>query len=321
MRFRTLDELDPSMEGGRTLLQLMAFGGSSSRRSIDEVRRRFPRWADYVALFATESDRVLGQVFVLRFPYVFRSGPETVSGLAAVTTRPDRRRTGIARALLDEVHRREREAGVRFSTLWTNPSWGAHALYESLGYRDVYSAPWALSLPEGRTMDGRTDARVRAARPSDLSEIELLHDRSVEDRLGFGPRPRGFLRALELSGRIDAAKQLLVLRERGKLLGYAHVDRTLQRIICGELVAATARDRRRLIAAVVALDARVPVAFQHSVVTEAPEPWRTIGFLTAPRSWWGLMAAPLNGSWTAREAAREFATADRRFVCYAGDRF
>ena len=133
MRVLPYDELSPPMHRDRALLHLSAFGGVFLSREIALMRRKLPTFSDYVGLFAVEGARVLGQLYVLRLPYEFSDGPGTISGIAGVATRPDVGRTGIARRLLTEAHRRERRAGQRYCSLWTNRSWGAHALYESLG--------------------------------------------------------------------------------------------------------------------------------------------------------------------------------------------
>jgi [ribosomal protein S18]-alanine N-acetyltransferase len=59
-----------------------------------------------------------------------------------VATLPDRRRLGVARALLEESEARGRERGARLTTLEVRRSnEGAIALYESLGYRRVGMRP------------------------------------------------------------------------------------------------------------------------------------------------------------------------------------
>jgi hypothetical protein len=274
-----------------------------------------------VGLFAIEQRRVVGQVFVMRIPYTFRDGIEPISGIVAVGTRPDRGRSGVARTVLTEVHRRERDAGVRYATLWTNRSWGAHGLYEKLGYRDVYSAPWAVhsggvsrSAPSG-------PVRVRAARRSDLRGIERLHVQASARRLGFTPRVPEFLRVAVATREVDPAKELLVAERDGRLEGYAHVDRNPYRSVCGELVATSATTRRRLVGAVARTSHGAPYAFQHSPVVDSPTLFAGPGFSTSPRSWYGLMALDLRREWTAREAVQRLATDDQRFLCMSGDRF
>ncbi len=183
MRFLTYDELSPSTETDRMLIQLASFASVFPRRSIDLWRRRTKRFADYVGVFAEERGRLLGQTFVLRIPYTFRGGTEVVSGIAGVGTRPDRGRAGVARAILTEVHRREKEAGIRFSTLWTNRSWGAHDLYAKLGYQDVYSSPWVVHGPSRAVP--RKFKTVRPARRGELAELERFHAARLRAALGF----------------------------------------------------------------------------------------------------------------------------------------
>jgi GNAT superfamily N-acetyltransferase len=321
MKFLTYDELSSSMESGRTLLHLAAFGGVFPRRTIELWRRRAKTLADYVGLYAVEGDDLLGQVLVLRIPYVFRDETGVISGIAGVATRPDQGRAGIARSLLTEVHRRERAAGIRYSALWTNRSWGAHALYEELGYRDVYSSPWVVH--GGKTIRGPVPRRrgVRPARPADLATVDRLHDQAAVGRLGFCRRPPGFSHVAALSGWIDPAKNLIVAEANRKLLGYAQVDRNSQRVVCGELVAPSSVVQRTLVEEVRRTASGLPFAFQHTIVTDAPELFRDLGYSIVPRSWYVLMGNALGREWSPQEAIRQFATDDRRFLCLAGDRF
>lgn len=319
MRFLTFDELTPSMEGDRTLIHLASFGGAFPRSSIDLWRRRTKSFADYVGLFAVERGRLLGQTFVLRIPYTFPGGTELVSGIAAVGTRPDRRRAGVARGILTEIHRREKAAGIRFSALWTNRSWGAHGLYEKLGYRDVYSSPWAVHPPLDRRLPGPRG--VRSARRSDLADLERLHSQQAQGRLGFLREPDGYLSVAAAAGELDPGKELIVLGPGGRLRGYARLDTNPYRTTCGELVATSLAARRSLVIEVQRRSRRRPFAFQHTPVTDAPELFRGSGFSAVPTGWYVLMASALGRSWTPGAALSEFATNDRRFLCMSGDRF
>ena len=321
MQLRALDELTPSMEVDRTLLHMAAFGGTFPSRSIELWRRRSKMLVEYVGLFAVERGHVVGQTFVLRIPYTFRDGPEVVSGLAGVTTRPDRARGGIARALLAEVHRREKEAGIRFITLWTNRSWGAHGLYEQLGYRDLYSSPWAVHAGTRPRRKGRSIPLVGRAHRGDLAEIEGLHAELARGRLGFCQRPPAFLRTAALAGELHPDKELLVARAGGKLVGYAHLEQNPYRTVCGELVAASRAAKGALVSEVGRVANGTPFAFQHTPVTDDPRRFAGPGYSTSTRGWWGLMGCDLGRTWSSRDAIRQFATDDRRFLCLAGDRF
>ncbi len=321
MRVLTFDELSPSMEADRALLQVAAFGGVFPRRSIEIWRSGSTVFTDYVGLFAAEGDRLVAQVYVLRMPYTFRDGTEIISGLAGVATRPDRGRGGIARAILTEAHRRERAAGVRFISLWTNRSWGAHRLYETLGYRDIYSSPWAIHQGPPAPASSRRRPGLASARVSDLREIERLHCREAGGQLGFCREPNGYLRTARRAGELHPEKALVVARERGALVGYAHIDRTPYRTICGEMVATSLRTRRALIAEVGRLARGAVYGFQHTPVSDVPRLFRPPAYALSPRAWWGYMGASLSGEWSRREAVRRFATDDPRFLCLAGDRF
>jgi GNAT superfamily N-acetyltransferase len=319
MRFLTFDELTPSMEVDRTLIHLTSFGGAFPRQSIEVWRRRMKSFADYVGIFAVERGRLLGQTIVQRIPYTFSAGKEVVSGIAAVGTRPDRRRSGVARAILTEIHQREKDAGIRFSTLWTNRSWGAHALYEKLGYRDVYSAPWAVHAPLGRRLP--KSRGVRSARRSELTNLERLHAQQAQGRLGFLREPNGYLRAAVEAHELDPSKDLIVVRSDGQVRGYAVLESTSHRVICGELVADSRTIRKRLVSEIERRAGSRPFAFQHTPVTDAPELFRGSGFSTVPCGWYVYMASALGRTWTPRAAISQFATTDRRFLCMSWDRF
>jgi GNAT superfamily N-acetyltransferase len=319
MRFLTYDELTPSAEADRTLIHLTSFGGAFAPRSIELERRRTKTYADYVGVFAAERDHLLGQTFALRIPFTFPGGTELVSGVAAVATRPDRGRAGVARAILTEVHRREREAGIRFSILWTNRSWGAHALYEKLGYRDVYSSPWAVKPPGGAVP--RRPKGIRPARQEELDDLERLHARQAEGRLGFLREPNGYLRVWTATGDIDPSKEVVVQRAGRRVQGYALVQSNPYRTFCGELVVTSRASRQALVSEVRRRAKHTPFAFGHTPVRDAPELFRGHGYSFVPTGWNVLMASSLGQDWSERAAVSQFATRDPRFLCMSGDSF
>ena len=321
MRILTYDELPLELDPERALIHLAALSATASRRRIALDRDRLKRTADYVGLFAVEDGHILGHLYVLRIPYTFPDGPGTVSGIASVGTRPDRARTGVARILLSEAHLREREAGIEHCTLWTNRSWGAHALYEKLGYRDIYSSPWAVHIPFPAQRPHPPNPGVRAGLPSDLDEIDRFHDRQAEGRVGFCLRPKGFLRAQVQAERLDPAINLLVARDGRKLVGYALLDRTPQRVTCGEMATTTRVVQRALIEAVGHVANGVPFAFQHTPVTDTPGLFHGAGFSNLSLGWYVFMGLTHGHEQTVTEAEQEFVTDDSRFICLAGDRF
>ncbi len=321
MRTLSYDELTPGLHQDRALVHLAAFGGIASPRSIDELRRRSNRLAEYVGMFAVEDDRVIGQVFVERLPYEFPDGPALLTGIAAVATRPDRRRAGVARTLLAEVLARERAEGREHAVLWTDRSWVAHALYERLGFRDVYSPPWVVGAPPRVPGSSVPVEGIRPATAEDCDALEELHDRACSERLGFRRRPRGSLSAWAAAGRIDPSATLRIVSRGGRLAGYAHLDRAPSRVVCGELVALSSSARRDLLREVGRSAEGRPVAFQHTLVTDDPHLLARRGSVDSPVSGRVLMAARLGRAWSSSEAIGKFATDDPRFVCLAGDRF
>jgi len=317
MQIRTFDELTPEMERSRQLVNISAFGTIFSRERIADMRRR-KAVADYVGVCAVERGEVLGHVAVELIPYDFPDGPETISGIATVGTRPDVGRSGIAGKLLREAHARERAEGRRFSALWTNRSWGAHALYEKLGYRDVYSSPWALHGTPRRPSHA---PGVRPARRSELDALDRLHDAWAAGRIGYCRRHPGSLSSAVRFHYVDPATDLLVYRHRGTLAGYAQLERSPRRVICGELVACTSRAASSLVAGVAGVSGGLPYAFQHTVVIDQPKLFRPPEYLWGKTSWYGMMAADLGGEWSRPQAEVHFGTRDPRFLCLSGDRF
>ncbi len=322
MRIVPFDDLTDRQHADRALLSLAAFGVAVPRTLVEKRRRVFPE-PEYVSLHAVDRDRVVGQLSVVRFPYAFREGIETVAGLAALSTHPGRARTGIARSLLAEAHAREEGAGIRHVTLWTNASWGAYRLYQELGYRDVYSSPWAVRPPRPA---GDRPARVRGAisvrpgRPRDAGFLEELHQRFVRDRLGFRRAP-GRLRLQIRLGELSPPRDLLVAVRDRKPVGYAHLSRTPFRTICDEVVAESPAVRRALVDAVARVAEDGVVAFQHSVVADHPELFPPREWARSPVNWWRFLARDRGRPWRPADAVRRFATTDPAFLCQGGDRF
>jgi GNAT superfamily N-acetyltransferase len=181
--------------------------------------------ADYHAVYAVEDDEILSKVETRWLTFRSPGGSKPVAGISDVTTRPTAGRRGLAGALFEEVHRREAARGVEWSFLWTHLSWGAHRLYERLGYTDVYSTPVSLRhVPRRKARAARRptgyDWRIPTAR--DAGRLEQMLSQATEDRIGFLPRsPGSFKAAFELGWRTPEKLRVLVSgRER---VGYANL--------------------------------------------------------------------------------------------------
>ena len=319
MRIVPWDRLPRSLDPQRVALELAAFSGYVTRRTVGILRRRWPLLSDYVGLFALEEETVVGQLLIRRLPFRTAAGVERVAGIASVTTRFDAQRRGVARALVQEAHRREAAAGMRFALLWTNPSWYAHRLYEELGYRDVWSSPSAVRLLPRRRPSPR-GLTLRPATPSELGGLEALHAEVARDDTGFSPRLRGFLREGHAAGYLDL-EGLLVLRRRGERLGYAVVAKGHDLLRCGEIVA----PRAAMPAMLDALEARA----SHGVLALGNTPVRALDaelrrrgyFVQGGQEWRALMAVALAGPLGPAELREELGVDRPTFRCMSLDRF
>lgn len=277
--------------------------------------------AEYFAVYAVEDGRILSRVEVVRPEFTSETGSQVVCGLADVATRPDSVRRGLAGRLIQEVHRRESALGMRWSFLWTHRSWGAHTLYERLGYRDVYSLPCALG-PRG----GRRTRRLAAGYEwvtvtrRDLPTLGRIFWRSTRGRLGFVRRPPGLLSArVRMGWRVPENHRILY--HRGTPVGYAHLTFTPWHVGVNEVLI---EDSEHMIPMIDALESTTPersISLSSTTfVRDAQQELERRGYVVFPLAHATLMARPLT-----REPRRvedpARVCADPRFSCHRGDTF
>ncbi len=319
MRLVTFDELPDRLHRDAAALQLGAFSGYFSREAIATYRRRSHVFSGYVALFAVDRGTVVGEVFVLRLPFRTRSGVEPVAGIASVTTAVPSSRRGVAARILEEVHRREAAAGIRFALLWTSQAWRAHGLYERLGYRDVFVSPVAARLAPGRRALRRGDT-LRPATARELPRLEGMHRAACRGRLGFSVRPEHHLAVEQACGFLDLPAWL-VFRRSGRWAGYVHLVRGPTHARLGELVA-SGRDRIALLDAVERTVRRGAIVVNNSVALDLRAELLRRGYLVRRGAdWRTLMAKPLLTSMSPAAVRRELGVDDRSFVVMDADRF
>ncbi len=319
MRLVPFDGLPASLERDAAAVQLAAFSGFLSPAVVAKYRRRPNAFADYVAVFAVDRGTVVGETFVLRLPYRSRSGVETIAAIASVTTVVSESRRGVARRVLDEVHRREVAAGTRFAFLWTSQSWRAHGLYEQLGYRDVFVSPLAVRLAPGHRRLCRGDS-LRAATRAELPRLEALHRAATAGRLGFSPRADRAMVVEQACGFL-ALDRVLVYRRSERLAGYVRVDRGPTHFRVGEVVVGP-RDRPGLLDALERTPQEGAIVFVNTPALDLAAELRRRGYLVRRGAdWRALMAKPLRGTMTGPELRRELGVDDPSFVAMAGDRF
>ena len=110
MRILDYDELPSGVEGQAQLLDMSAGWGPMDFRRVGDARRIGYPAADYFGVYAVEGGEVLSMVRVLRLPFTTPKGVEKIGAIQGVVTRRDRARRGLARKLIEEVHK-PREGG------------------------------------------------------------------------------------------------------------------------------------------------------------------------------------------------------------------
>jgi GNAT superfamily N-acetyltransferase len=277
--------------------------------------------ADYGGLAVTEGDRVLAQVTVGRYPLTTPEGTETFTGLADVVTLPDALRRGLCRQLLIELHSRERKDGHHLAMLWTRRSWGAHRLYERLGYRDIYSPPTAVLPPHPSTRRLPPNITVRSARRADSELLESLFERATRGRIGFVPRfPNSFEARFALRWRTPTDHHLVFQGSRP--VGYFFSGESPRHLAVFEGVVTDRALLSRLVDAMLCYARGRWVAIAHTtLVNDAHGLLEERGFSFAPSGHAVLMARSLTASPSTGVARLRRMVRDARFSFHRGDMF
>jgi hypothetical protein len=259
-------------------------------------------------------------VRVLRLPYTFLDGhTETISAIQGVTTRRDVGGRGLAKELLNEVHARERRAGSSFSLLWTSRSNMAHQLYESLGYRDVYTPDLAARKVPGRRV-GKGRCVLKTAKIGDAVKIERLHAVATRNRIGFTPRPERFIRYL-LNLRFTRPDSFRLVLRDGHPVGYLELSEAPDWVRVSEAVMrGDSSDTAGLLDVLERLAAGRCLALWNTFVRDSRSVLVGRGYSVSDFAYYSLMALPLNGS-HAKGQESALGVADPRFVCQALDYF
>ena len=229
------DELSTEAENQVHLLDSTAGWGPMDFQRIAYARKKKESpAADYFGVYAVERGAVLSMVRVLRLPFSTSTGVERIAAIQGVVTRRDRSRMGLARKLMEEVHRREKEAGTRLSLLWTGRGQVAHHLYESLGYSDVYTPEIAI-LHCPRKAPKPKGYELRKIKGADIGLIERLHTEATKGRLGFTPRHPGLV-SLLLKLRFISRDSIRLIVTGDEPIGYAFIRRSLGQPSVEELI-------------------------------------------------------------------------------------
>ncbi|MFI5418821.1 MAG: GNAT family N-acetyltransferase [Candidatus Lutacidiplasmatales archaeon] len=278
--------------------------------------------SDYFGVYAVEDGQLLSRIETLHLNFRGVDGPQSVVGIADVLTRPDGLGRGFARRLLGEVHRRELTRGRDWSFLWTRRSWGAHRLYGELGYRDVYSPPFAFrEIPRTRRRALPAGYRWRTVRSADAARLERLLDDSRRDRLGFVPRARGATRLrFQLGWRRPENHRMLMFRARP--VGYAFLsEQSGWNLSTNEVVLTSPHHVESMLTALEGLAAGRWLTFQWTTfVRDAQAALEARGYRVFPASHTVLMAKTLRSRRTREEDLRSVFQSPR-FSSHRGDMF
>ena len=288
----------------------------SSRR----FKERYPQRADYAGLCAEVEGRIVSSVAVHRFPFRTRRGDCVCSGLGAVATLPTHARRGLARKLIEQVHRRERRSGSRFILLYTGRSIVAHGLYESLGYHDVLEFPRSVRLVPKRNRTLPRGWGWRKTIRDDRRPIEALRADRGRSRYGFSrkgvdwwPGPRQWF--------APGAHAWFVLERDRTVIGYASLTTDGQVRACHEGLARTEPARSVLLRALEAESSGRWLLLGSPLVDEFRKTPGLGAYTPESGSFGVLMAKSLDGPLRRSDLVHELGTDRPGFLIGTADAF
>lgn len=273
--------------------------------------------AEYVGVYAVENGEILSAVRVLRLPYTTPEGIQQVAGIQGVVTRRDSGRRGLARKLLREVHRREKAAGSKYSLLWTGRGQVAHSLYESLGYRDVYTPEVATLRRDNRNHSPRR-YDLKGAKTGSTDPLEALHNKVTMGHLGFTPRPQGIVRSLIHLGFL-ARESLRAVSSGGKLVGYVLMQKHSTWCSLDEVVLDPEAPLEEVLPTLEATARGGWFVIRNTSVRDALPLLRKRGYHYSPFAYYSLLALPLEKP--SKDLAEELGTGIHGFTCQQLDYF
>jgi predicted acetyltransferase len=179
------DEVD-----GQQVLELniKAFSWFLSPQQMETIRSVDRRVPEYVALYAVEDNEVQSQVGVVILDTQCTHGTEKVGYIWGVATRPSHSRAGYATRLMEEVHKRLTDEGIRYCFLGTGKSLVAYDLYRKLGYQDFTILRRGLKRSQTKGKDKITFKPEE----DNYVVVDIFREHS-KNLLGFVRRPQNFL--------------------------------------------------------------------------------------------------------------------------------
>lgn len=275
-----------------------------------------------VALFAVEGDDVVARVGAVQRSVRTEGTPLSAIGVADVVTRPDALGRGHAAALLERLHTEAGRGGFDLALLHTHVSWGAHRLYERLGYVDLVALPIATrTVPPGRSLRLPSGYGTRPARRSDLAALNRVISRATRTRLGVLPRPPGWLR-LRLAAGFRKIEDHHLLVHHDRLVGFSHLTRDRWSSMTGEVIVDAPTHSAPMVALLERLSVGRQLAIARSTfVTDAETLLLDRGYDLAPHTHSVLMGRALRSGVPSGEALRGSVFATPRYWGHHGDMF
>lgn len=304
MKILEYDKVDPL---GVFCLNMLALEFPLSPERVAHIRRTDPRSFPFFALYAVEDDQVLGQVGVFRLPMISTAGREDVGAAWAVSTHPHHAGRGVASRLLDEVHARMRDAGLRFSMLGTNRYRVAYKLYQRHGYEDMR----VLATAFARWETAHQPTRLRAYQPGadGFAQVENLFQELAGGNLGFAWRHTPFA---PLRDKV-AQEDIWIILENNRSVGYAlaHLSKPVLNI--SSLLVSDGIDTSEAVAAVAAelSTSYVKVKINRPVEIDS---LKRSGYHIAQPTWGAIMLKPLLPEVTVDDARYIFGIGTDRFL-------
>ena len=318
MKILIFDELREDFDAQIQLLQRGANWGIFDFEQIKRSLKLGYPSSPYYGVYGIEENEVICKVEVIEFEFETINGIETVAGIAGVLTRQDKSREGLARKLLENVHQREKEAGIKISLLWTGCNNKAHNLYESLGYVDVYGPTFAVrKIPNNHNYDGKL--KIRQASKEDAVVMENLHSKLANGRLGFTKRPKGLTRMFFEVGIEEPKSFQIILSENSEPIGYAQFQESSW-ISSHEVVI----DQQYTNETISLLSKKAKgkwLSFGDTFVLDNKESLARQGYKISSYSYNTLMALPLDTNLTNSDIASLLGTKNPKFICQSMDHF
>ena len=288
-------------------LSMLALNFPFTWEHAAHIRRTDPRPFPYLTIHAVEDDKVLGQLGVVRLPMISTEGREDVGGVRAVCTHPQQAGRGIASALLEDAHRRMRDAGLRFCTLGTDRYCGAHKLYRQHGYVDMNV--WATALTRWGMAHQPTRLRAQPASQDGFGIVEKIFKDLSSEYLGFAWRHTPFA---PLPDKVNL-DEIWAVWEGRTPVGFVFARREGLLLKINIQILHTDIDALEAVAAVIS---NLKASYV-SVITSRPSDiarFQHAGWQTTHPTWDAFMIKPLLPALTVDQAQRLFGIGTDRFL-------